>query len=90
MRGCLRPSVRTTTIFKNFLIIPLKATITKIHLHHINKKISSFASRYRQLWQAADQRKRPLAAADHRRKPVCTFLPASSLAEQTGEENLAG
>jgi hypothetical protein len=40
-RGGLGPSIWTTTIFKNCLIVPLKATIfEKNHLYYINRNFT--------------------------------------------------
>jgi hypothetical protein len=43
MGGCLRPSIWAATTFKNFLIVPLKATIFVNFTFTILKEILSFA-----------------------------------------------
>jgi hypothetical protein len=68
---------------------PLKSFyFGKIHIHCINK-IVSFATHYGRWWQAADIWKKPLASRISLEKLVWTFLPASSVGEQKGGEELA-
>jgi hypothetical protein len=71
------------------LIIPLKATIFQKFPFTIYIEISSFASHYRQWWQAADQRKIPVVDRKSLGKLVCTFLLSSLVGEQIGGDKLA-
>jgi hypothetical protein len=85
MRGCLRPSIWTSTAIKNFLIIPLKATIFQKFPFTIYIEILSFAPHYRQWWQAAG-----LWQADHQQNLVCKFLPASPVGRADRSRKIGG
>jgi hypothetical protein len=90
MVGCLRPSIWTTTIFKNFLIAPLKSTIFEKFTFTICFKIFfifSFAPHVYEscrpqisvqtLWQTADHQADLLSPVTAGSQIVCSR-------EQTG------
>jgi hypothetical protein len=59
MGGCLWPSIWTATIFKNFLIVPLKATIFENN-HYLNRSFINCPPLLR-WWPTADLCKKPVA-----------------------------